>query len=144
VNGSDRAIVVRRALAPVALMGLIFFLSAQSDLTTGHGFWDEVLRKLAHATEYGALTLLWAWALAPILAGGTSPAAAAIALLYAASDEYHQSSVAGRTGSPGDVAIDAVGVAVALLALRYHPRVRSAVESGQGVSERGTPLSGGG
>jgi VanZ family protein len=98
-------------------MGLIFYLSAQPDLTTGLGFWDLVLRKLAHLSVYALLTLLWWRALAPItrfpLAG-----AAVIAFLYAISDEYHQSFVAGRHGSPVDVAIDSVGIAAALALAR--------------------------
>jgi len=44
-------------------MGLIFFLSAQPDLSTGLGTWDFILRKLAHITEYGVLWWLWHWAL---------------------------------------------------------------------------------
>ncbi|MBI5103954.1 MAG: hypothetical protein HZB46_03005 [Solirubrobacterales bacterium] len=50
---------------PLALMALIFFLSAQPDLSSGLGSWDLVLRKLAHMTEYGVLFLLWWRALCP-------------------------------------------------------------------------------
>src|SRR5918992_2928155 len=68
---------------PLALMGLIFFFSAQPDLGTGLGFWDLVLRKLAHMAEYGLLFLLWLRAL------GTDRGlcAAAVTLAYAATDE---------------------------------------------------------
>src|SRR4051812_24736089 len=96
---------------PVALMGLIFFLSAQPDLNSGLGTWDTVLRKLAHMTEYGLLWFLWLRAL-----GYRAPArggAAAIAAAYAATDEVHQLFVAGRHGSPVDWAIDCAGIAVA-------------------------------
>ena len=111
------ATALRRAPAPLALMGLIFFLSAQPDLDTGLGAWDTIARKLAHAAIYCALTLLWAWTLsAPACA--PLAAAAGISLLYAVSDEWHQTFVAGRVGSPLDVAIDAVGIAVAVLSLR--------------------------
>jgi VanZ family protein len=91
---------------PVALMGLIFFLSAQPDLSSGLGGWDVVLRKLAHMVEYGLLFLLWRRALpdrAPWIA-------AAIAVGYAITDELHQSTVEGRHGTPVDVVIDAAGV----------------------------------
>jgi VanZ family protein len=122
-------VVARRALVPIALMALIFFLSAQPDLDSGLGTLDLVLRKLVHLAEYAALVLLWAWALRP---GTDRPLAfaAAIALLYAISDEYHQGLIEGRNGSPVDVAIDALGVGIGAVLLRYDPRVRSAVEAG--------------
>lgn len=96
---------------PVALMGLIFLLSAQPDLGTGLGGWDVVLRKLAHMAEYGLLFLLWRRAMPE----RPTWVAAAIAVAYAVTDELHQSTVEGRHGTPVDVAIDAVGVASAWL-----------------------------
>ena len=108
---------VSRFAPPLALMGLIFFLSAQEELATDLGVIDLVLRKLAHMTEFGLLWLLWhrafgwrwAWA------------AAAIAVGYAVSDEWHQASVNGRHGTPVDVLIDTAGVAVAMVLLRGGP-----------------------
>jgi VanZ family protein len=94
---------------PLALMGVIFFFSAQPDLGTGLGSWDLVLRKLAHMAEYGLLFLLWMRA----LGANHGLAAAAITLAYAATDELHQSFVEGRNGTPVDVLVDAVGVAIA-------------------------------
>ena len=47
-------------------MALIFFLSAQPDLSSGLGVWDLILRKFAHAGAYALLTLLWFRALAPL------------------------------------------------------------------------------
>ncbi len=108
-----------RVLAPLALMALIFVLSAQPDLDSGLGTLDLVLRKLAHMTEYALLTLLWAWALAPFTRW-SAPAGAVIAIAYAATDEFHQTFVEGRTGSIADVGIDAIGVLIALALLRYH------------------------
>jgi VanZ family protein len=114
---------------PLALMAAIFFLSAQPDLSSGLGVWDTILRKLAHMAEYGLLWWLWYRAL------GLRSAAAAVAitLAYAGSDEYHQTFVEGRHGSPVDVLIDAVGVAVAFLltrGLRGSGQVRRRVRSG--------------
>jgi VanZ family protein len=110
---------------PLALMGLIFFLSAQPDLSSGLGAWDVLLRKLAHAGVYAVLTLLWWRALRDIHAAHPAadhrPAAAAwlIAIAYSATDEWHQTFVTGRHGSPADVLIDAAGAsAAALWALR--------------------------
>ena len=114
-----------RALAPLALMALIFLLSAQPDLDSGLGTLDLILRKLAHATEYALLTLLWAWALRPATRWNV-PAAALIALAYAASDEFHQTFVEGRQGALTDVLFDAAGVLIAVALLRYHRALRTA------------------
>lgn len=104
---------------PLALMGVIFFFSAQPDLGTGLGVWDTVLRKAAHMAEYGLLWFLWHRALAR-----PSPLPAAlIALAYAASDELHQSFVDGRHGTPVDLLFDAAGIAVAIA---IHTRWRAA------------------
>ena len=101
-----------RLIPPLALMGLIFFLSAQSDLSTGLGFWDLVLRKIAHMTAFGLLALLW-WRALPGPRGRAGLVAVVISLLYAVSDEYHQSFVAGRHASALDVGVDAAGIALA-------------------------------
>jgi len=111
--------VILRFGPPLALMGVIFLLSAQADLNSGLGVWDTVGRKLVHMATYGALWWLWYRAL-----GLRSPAAAiAITLAYAVSDEFHQSFVEGRHGSPVDVLIDAAGVALAVV---LSPRSRIA------------------
>ena len=103
---------VSRYAPPLAVMTLIFLLSATPDLSSGLGAWDLVLRKLAHITIYGVLWLTLARAARwrrPVLT-------AVIALLYAISDELHQSFVEGRHGSPVDVGFDATGIALAVLA----------------------------
>ena len=103
---------VSRFAPPLLLMAVIFFLSAQPDLNSGLGALDTILRKLAHMAEFGLLALLW-WRAFGYRA---RPAAATIAILYAISDEWHQSFVEGRVGSPIDVLIDTAGVAVAMVA----------------------------
>jgi VanZ family protein len=45
-------------------------------------------------------------------------------VLYAASDELHQTFVSGRHGSPLDVAIDAFGIGAAVLAWALTARRR--------------------
>jgi VanZ family protein len=101
------------AWLPVVLWaGLIFGLSSIPSLGTGLGTWDLVLRKLAHATEYGVLGFLLLRAL-----GSELPAFVA-GVAYAASDEVHQHFVRGRHGAAYDVAIDAFGVLLGVLALR--------------------------
>lgn len=99
-------------------MAVIFLLSAQPDLSSGLGNWDLVGRKLVHAGSYGLLTLLWIRALAPHLGRKALLWAAVISFLFAVSDEYHQTFVEGRHGSPVDVGIDSVGIVIALLLAR--------------------------
>jgi VanZ family protein len=119
----------RRALLPLAVMALIFVLSAQPDLDSGLGAIDLVARKLAHLSIYLALTLAWFWALRPVASPARALAlAAGISFLYAISDEYHQSFVEGRSGNPVDVAIDTVGIILGSMLLRYDHRVRSALD----------------
>jgi VanZ family protein len=106
-------------LPPLLLMGVIFFLSDQPSLDSGLGVIDLVGRKLIHFAEYALLCFLWWRALVTV----TSPGRAALfALLlasgYAASDEYHQTFVEGRHGSPIDWGIDSAGAAAAALRLR--------------------------
>jgi VanZ family protein len=119
--------VLTRFAPPLALMTLMFWLSAQPDLGTGLGTWDLILRKGAHMTEYGLLWFLW-WR---ALGYGHPGPAVAIALAYAVSDEFHQTFVMGRHGSPVDVAIDATGIALAgaVVALARRRRAAAATAS---------------
>jgi VanZ family protein len=109
---------------PIALMGVIFYLSAQPNLRTDLGTIDLVGRKFVHAFEYGLLWFLWLRALG--WRGHAPWTAAAIAIGYAATDEFHQTFVDGRQGSPRDVLIDSTGVALAALGWhRVKPRLRA-------------------
>lgn len=97
-------------------MGVIYFLSSQPDLKSGFETWlDFVLRKLAHIAEYGILTFL-AWQAASDGRRKKSFGYLIIAIIfsvfYAASDEYHQLFVVGRSGSPIDILIDSAGIAI--------------------------------
>ena len=111
-------------LPPLVLMGVIFFFSAQPNLNSGLGWIDHVGRKIVHASEYALLCFLWWRALRTKLDANRALAAAwAVATLYAATDEFHQSFVTGRHATPVDVAIDSMGAAVfALLMLRAQRR----------------------
>ncbi|MEX0993767.1 MAG: VanZ family protein [Solirubrobacterales bacterium] len=114
---------------PLAVMAVIFFLSAQPNLVPTQGFWETLARKTFHTFEYMLLALCWMRALRGLLprwrVGAVIAGALCLTLAYAASDEFHQQFVAGRHGAPRDVAIDAIGMAIAaLLALAYARRRR--------------------
>jgi VanZ family protein len=115
------SLALRRAPAPLALMGLIFYLSAQSDPGADIG---TVGRIVAHAGEYALLTGLWWWALGPVLGARALAAAVAISFAYAITDEIHQSFVAGRDADPLDVVTDLAGIALAALAISRAGRSR--------------------
>jgi VanZ family protein len=105
--------------APLALMALIFAFSAMPAGDEQHSTLMLVMRKLAHFSEYFALTGLWWWALrTQIGARQALPIAIAIALSYAITDEFHQTFVSGRTGTPRDVLIDSAGILAAGLLIR--------------------------
>ena len=103
---------LRLWLPAVLWAALIFGFSSVPDLGTGLGGWDLVLRKLAHTVEYAILGLLLVRALRRELP------ALVLGVAYASSDELHQHFVPGRRGAPLDVLIDAVGVALGILAWR--------------------------
>jgi VanZ family protein len=115
-TGRYPAAVLARRITPwlpaIAWAALIFAFSSIPSLGTGLGFWDLLLRKLAHAAEFGILALLlWRpmrWELGVFV----------LATAYAASDEYHQTFVSGRVGLVSDWAIDTAGIVIALVCLR--------------------------
>lgn len=117
---------------PLGLMALIWFLSSQPDLSTGLGGIDLVGRKVVHALEYALLCFLWWRALSTRLSrGGAVGVALALALAYAALDEYHQTGVPGRSGSAVDVAIDAAGAAAAAAVIRRRARGSAGARPGE-------------
>lgn len=112
-----------RALAPLAMMAAIFYFSSQPFNGPELAWWELAARKLGHVAGYAGLTALWWWALVGEVKRPLA-IAVAISLLYAGTDEYHQTFVEGRHGSPVDVGVDAIGMGIACLAihLRYPPR----------------------
>ncbi len=101
-----------RWLPVLVWASVIFAFSSIPSLNSGLGTWDYVLRKGAHMTEYAILAALL------VRATGSYVWAFGLAVAYAGSDEFHQTFVRGRHGSPIDVGIDAVGALIGLALLR--------------------------
>ena len=90
---------------------------------------DYPVWKTAHAMEYAVLGLLTAGA---YIRRGTSIRKGilvpwGIAALYAASDEFHQLFVPGRSGQVSDVVLDSAGVLAGVLLLAGIRRARNRV-----------------
>jgi len=96
-------------------MGVIFVFSAQPKHVLDFGQ-STLVSKLAHLIEYAILGWLIQRARGDRCAWWQSWL---IAVIYAATDEFHQSFVPGRGPSALDVMIDAAGATVGLtLAVR--------------------------
>lgn len=135
-------------LAVIAVMAFIFFMSAQTEeesSETSGGIVDifiniflpdfgelplseqeeklnlitNVIRKLAHYTEYAALGFFLAWHLNELKSKLNCKAplwqSIVVGVLYAISDECHQYFVPGRGPGIKDVFIDSLGVLTGFL-----------------------------
>jgi len=113
--------------APVLLWAtLIFVLSSMSTLPAPPGGLTD---KHAHFGTYGVLAALLVWAITDRRPSRTTwavaAAAVALAALYGASDEWHQSFVPGREVSGLDLAADTGGAALAAVGLRAWAIIRA-------------------
>lgn len=89
--------------------------------------WDLAGRKIAHMVEYATLVFLVWNALMNSFWEMSGPRynryllmiAAIFSFLYAVGDEYHQTFIFGRVGTPNDVAIDSMGVIAMVLLINY-------------------------
>ncbi|MCS7300134.1 MAG: VanZ family protein [Fimbriimonadales bacterium] len=96
--------------------------SLAEQLTEAQLYWLNFLfRKTGHGTGYFLLTLLGYGAFRVSFGQARACAlrwAALTSLLRAVIDEIHQAFVPGRTGTPVDVGIDAVGILLAVWIIR--------------------------
>lgn len=102
-------------------MALIFLVSAIPNLRSRLR-WDHFLRKTAHVLEYAVLAALSARAYRGSGAVRRSvfvSLAVATAVLYAVTDEYHQSFVPHRRMLKTDVMFDAAGALAGSLAYAF-------------------------
>ena len=96
--------------------------ASASQLTAAH----ELVRKLAHVTEYAVLAALWFITLTRAREWSARRAAwiaLVIAIAWACVDELHQATEPSRTASIRDVAIDTAGALMASVVARHGWRV---------------------
>jgi len=97
----------------------IFFLGwDETQVLAMAELWGYPIRKLAHMTEFGILAVLIWSALKHYVQIDTMKkryiVAWVAAVCYAATDEFHQLFVPGRSGNLFDVCVDASGALIAL------------------------------
>ncbi len=103
---------------PVILWcALIFYLSGIPYLRITQASWDLIARKIAHVGVFAILARLlarafmesttWSWKRIFVFS-------LVFTILYACTDEFHQTFVPGRVGCVHDVMIDTVGGLAAL------------------------------
>ncbi|MBN1451104.1 MAG: VanZ family protein [Anaerolineales bacterium] len=109
----------------IILMAVIFIFSSLPSAELPNFNWaDRIVKKGGHALGYGLL----AFAYLRGLKGENSRVSSRqlmvawlMAVLYSATDEFHQSFTPGRHPAVTDVMIDALGAGLALiLAVRYY------------------------
>jgi len=112
-------------LAVLSWAGLIFGLSHIPSLNSGLGVWDLIFRKLAHIIEYFIFTGLLIGAFRRTWTHDKDRKiiiwSCVFAILYAVSDEFHQSFVPGRGPSVLDVGIDTIGVFLMFINYKRYP-----------------------
>lgn len=130
-NKSNAAVQVISWALVAACAALIFWFSAQvaeeSASQSGGilawlepilGSWltDHIVRKFAHALEFCGLALLMFNGLYQSTGMAKPFSAWGLTVLYAATDEFHQLYVPGRSGQFKDVCVDGAGAAAGVLA----------------------------
>jgi VanZ family protein len=119
----------RYVLGAMACMSLIFlFSSLPADRLGPDSMSLDVLKKVGHCVEFGVLAILYLYAMKggrPVAEAGSIVFLLSLFLtvLFAATDEYHQSFTPGRHSSVMDVFIDSCG-AIVFLGIFY--RVKAA------------------
>jgi VanZ family protein len=119
---------ILRWLPALVIMAVIFFLSSlPSYEVPDFGFLDVVIKNGGHFVGYALLTFTYSFALPRRLSRlQRGVIAIAFALLYALSDEFHQTFVPGRSASWTDIIVDGLGASTAaLLWARYSPNSNS-------------------
>ena len=105
-------------LPPIAWAVVIFLFSSQSSLPSlSFSLPDFLLKKTAHLVVYTVLFFLVHRSLVikKVATASAWKAAFAITLIYALTDELHQTFVPGRYGTLRDIGYDMLGAALAFL-----------------------------
>jgi len=106
-------------LPAIIMMAAIFaFSGIPSESMPDYDWADLFVKKGGHLLGYGILGFAYLYAFE--FNSSKIKLAWLLAILYAMTDEFHQSFVAGRMASWIDVAIDGIGAALALLFVKRY------------------------
>jgi VanZ family protein len=113
-----------RWIPGLIIMTVIFLLSSTpSNQIPNFGTWDVLVKKGSHLLGYGLLAQSYRYGF-----GGkklnANWKAGSLAILYAISDEIHQSFIPGRNASVMDIGIDTIGILLSLLGAYVYFRSR--------------------
>ena len=122
---TNKNIKLLKLWIPVAIwMILIFLMSNRTSLKASYfDPLDFVIKKTAHVTEYAILLILLfrafyqSWR-KKFDINKLENYAIIITQIYAISDEWHQSHIAGRTATIRDMFIDFVGVMIGVIIIK--------------------------
>lgn len=104
-------------LPPAIWAVFIFFFSSLPVVKTTQIYWqDFILKKTAHVIEYGIFAILVYRALkvSGIKKRNAALFAILVAVIYGATDEFHQSFTPGREPRVRDVVFDTIGAILAI------------------------------
>jgi hypothetical protein len=109
---------LRCLFSPLMYMSLIWVLSSipggSVHVSGAEWLTDPTIQNFLHIPLFGGLAYVWLKSLLKLQTSTPLLLAAAIAVAYGIIDEWHQSFVPGRYASAVDVALDSVGIALAL------------------------------
>ncbi|OGM88994.1 hypothetical protein A2597_00355 [Candidatus Woesebacteria bacterium RIFOXYD1_FULL_46_19] len=109
--------IIKLWLPPVIWAVVIFVFSARPVTPASQIFWqDFLLKKSAHVVEYAIFSVLVYRALkeSGVRKYNAGLVAILIAVIYGATDEYHQSFTPGREPRVRDVFFDTIGSVLAI------------------------------
>ncbi len=110
----------------LVMAAIFIFSSIPSTEMPSFGVWDFVLKKSGHMLGYALLGYSYLRAINSRTKWATLAALLAV-MLFAFSDEFHQSFVPGRNSSIVDVAIDTAGACLGMIALFFISVLRKIV-----------------
>lgn len=132
---------ILKCLPALLMMLAIFLFSAGRALELQQNLIERIVNKGGHMVGYGILSISF-WRMFEFRADKCW-LAWALAVLYAASDEFHQTFVPGRYGTIFDVLIyDNLGAFLSLWLVNSHIKQKQPVPQGKAVEEDVLPAKG--